>query len=154
DLVVYNRLVATILTVDGVYDVSLDVYQAGPDADPHGRSNLSPMPPDTRPRLQAANLDVHLRGALIALDASLQVERLGVATIAPVGVALEQIRDDVTQKLQAGLRPAARSARRRWAVRSPTPRRTGSHSSRTARRSSTRPSSSRKASASHVRTPS
>ena len=37
----------------------VDVFQAG--AGPRGRSNLSPMPPDTRPRLQAANLDVHLR---------------------------------------------------------------------------------------------
>jgi uncharacterized phage protein gp47/JayE len=99
DTVVYNQLVAAIVEVSGVYDVSLDLYQAGVATT--GRRNLMPVPPDTRPRLQAANLDVRLRGALVALDVSVQVELLGLATLAPLDSAVATIRDDVTQRLQA-----------------------------------------------------
>ena len=99
DTVVYNRLVAAIIAVNGVYDVSLDLYPAGATLQ-SGRRNLIPAPPDTRPRLQAANLDVRLRGALVALDVSIEVERKGLAAIADPATALGQIRADVTQRLQ------------------------------------------------------
>jgi hypothetical protein len=99
DTVVYNRLVAAIVDVPGVYDASLDIFQAGVATS--GRRNLLPMPPDTRPRLQAANLDVRLRGALIALDVSVEVELLGLATLAPLDSAVATIHDDVAQRLQA-----------------------------------------------------
>jgi uncharacterized phage protein gp47/JayE len=99
DTVVYNRLVATVVDVPGVYDVSLDVYQA--DATDHtGRRNLLPRPADTRPRLQDANLDVRLRGALVALDVSVQVERKGLAVIADRNTALGEIHNDVVLRLQ------------------------------------------------------
>ena len=99
DTVVYNRLVAAIIAVNGVYDVSLDLYPAGATP-PTGRRNLIPAPPDTRPRLQASNLDVRLRGALVALDVSIEIERKGVAAIADPATALGQIRQDITQRLQ------------------------------------------------------
>jgi uncharacterized phage protein gp47/JayE len=99
DTVVYNRLVATIVDVPGVYDVSLDLYQAG--ASEHtGRRNLLPKPSDTRPRLQDANLDVRLRGALVALDVSVEVERKGLAVIADRDTALAEIHNDVVRRLQ------------------------------------------------------
>jgi hypothetical protein len=98
DTVVYNRLVAAIVDVAGVYDVSLDIFQ--PSVATSGRRNLLPVPPDTRPRLQAANLDVRLRGALVALDVSVEVELLGLATLAPLDSAIATIHDDVALKLQ------------------------------------------------------
>jgi uncharacterized phage protein gp47/JayE len=98
DTVVYNRLVAAIVDVAGVYDVSLDIFQ--PSVATSGRRNLLPVPPDTRPRLQAANLDVQLRGALVALDVSVEVELLGLATLAPLDSAIATIHDDVALKLQ------------------------------------------------------
>jgi uncharacterized phage protein gp47/JayE len=101
DTVVYNRLVAAIVDVPGVYDVSLDVFQ--PSIATTGRKNVPPVPPDTRPRLQAANLDVRLRGALIALDVSVQVELLGLAQLAPLDSAISTIHDDVAAKLQTVL---------------------------------------------------
>jgi uncharacterized phage protein gp47/JayE len=100
ETIVYNRLVAAIVAIAGVYDVSLDVYPAGA-ADPSGRSNLLPNPPDTRPRLQAPNLDVRLRGALVAMDVSVEVERKGLAAIADADTALATIRDDLKSRLQA-----------------------------------------------------
>src|SRR5205814_3319178 len=69
DTIVYNRVVGAVVDVPGVYDVSLDLYQADPTKH-SGRRNLLPAPPNTRPRLQPANLDVHLRGALVAVDVS------------------------------------------------------------------------------------
>lgn len=98
DTVVYNRLVGAIVDVPGVYDVSLDLYPAGTTAS--GRRNLMPVPADTRPRLQAANLDVRLRGALVALDVSVEVERKGLATLAAAETALGKIRDDLALRLQ------------------------------------------------------
>lgn len=100
DAVVYNRLVAAIVAVSGVYDVSLDLFQAGA-VTPTGRRNLMPAPPQTRPRLQAANLDVRLRGALIAIDVSVEVERKGLAALADPRTALATIRDDIARRLQA-----------------------------------------------------
>ena len=81
--------------------MSLDVFQ--PSIATTGRKNVPPVPPDTRPRLQAANLDVRLRGALIALDVSVQVELLGLAQLAPLDSAIATIHDDVAAKLQAVL---------------------------------------------------
>jgi uncharacterized phage protein gp47/JayE len=101
DTLVYNRLVAAIVDVAGVYDVSLDLFQ--PSVTTTGRRNLLPVPPDTRPRLQTANLDVRLRGALIALDVSVEVELLGLATLAPLDSAIATIHDDVALKLQTVL---------------------------------------------------
>jgi uncharacterized phage protein gp47/JayE len=101
DTVVYNKLVGAVVDVPGVYDVSLDLFQAGGPA--QGRRNLLPAPPNTRPRLQDANLDVHLRGALVALDVSVGVERLGLAVIADRTTALAQIHDDLVLRLQAQL---------------------------------------------------
>jgi uncharacterized phage protein gp47/JayE len=101
DTVVYNRLVAAIVDVPGVYDVSLDIFQ--PSIATSGRRNLLPVPPDTRPRLQASNLDVRLRGALVALDVSVEVELLGLAQLAPQDSAIATIHDDVAAKLQTAL---------------------------------------------------
>jgi len=60
---VYNRLVADVMAVDGVYDAVIDVYQMG---GPPRRANLYPDPVTTRVELE--QLDVTIRGALVALD--------------------------------------------------------------------------------------
>lgn len=99
DTVIYNQLVAAIIAVAGVYDVSLDVYPAGA-VDHTGRQNLLPNPPQTRPRIQAPNLDVRLRGALVAIDVSVEVERKGLAAIANADTALAEIKTDLKSRLQ------------------------------------------------------
>ena len=94
--IVYNRLVAAIIAVDGVYDVSLDIFPAG--AEPSGRRSLTPTPATTRPRLD--DLDVTLRGALIALDVAVQIDRKGLAATADPAQALEDARTDILNRLQ------------------------------------------------------
>jgi uncharacterized phage protein gp47/JayE len=95
--VVYNRLVAAIIAVDGVYDVSLDVFPAGA-TEQAGRRSLTPSPATTRPRLDL--LDVTLRGALIALDVAVVIERRGLAATQDPAQAIEDARSDILARLQ------------------------------------------------------
>jgi uncharacterized phage protein gp47/JayE len=95
ETVIYNRLVAAIIGVDGVQDVSVDLYAAA--AAPSGRRNLFPSPPDTRPRLDV--LEVTLRGALVALDVTADVERRGLAATADAAAGLAAARDDIARRL-------------------------------------------------------
>jgi hypothetical protein len=96
ETIVYNRLVAAIMAVEGVSDVSLDLFPATA-LPPAGRRNLVPAPPDTRPRLDV--LDVTLRGALIALDVAAVVERRGLAATADPASALADARADIARRL-------------------------------------------------------
>jgi uncharacterized phage protein gp47/JayE len=98
ETIVYNRLVAAIVAVDGVYDVSLDLFPAAA-VEQAGRRSLTPTPATTRPRLDL--LDVTLRGALIALDVAVAIERTGLATTQDATQALEDARADVLNRLQA-----------------------------------------------------
>jgi len=94
--VVYNQLVAAIMAVEGVHDVVVDLFPAGTPTG--GRQNLTP-PPGTRPRLAPTDLDVTLRGALIALDVTVVVERLGLLAGAEAQSALDTIRTDILGRL-------------------------------------------------------
>jgi uncharacterized phage protein gp47/JayE len=103
--VVYNQLVAAIMAVEGVYDVVVDLYPPGVDdgrgpvdQPPRSRQNLTPNP-GTRPRLD--ELDITLRGALIALDISVAVERKGTAAGTDGASALSEIKTDVEARLTA-----------------------------------------------------
>ena len=97
ETVVYNRLVAAIIAVEGVYDVSLDLFPVGA-SEQAGRRSLTPTPATTRPRLDL--LDVTLRGALIALDVAVVVERRGLGATADPAQALEDARSDILSRLQ------------------------------------------------------
>ena len=59
---------------------------------------MTPTPATTRPRLD--DLDVTLRGALIALDVAVQIERKGLAATADPAQALEDARTDILNRLQ------------------------------------------------------
>jgi hypothetical protein len=71
---IYNRLVADLMAIDGVYDAVVDVFQIG---QPARRSNIHPVPATTRVVL--ASLDVALRGAMVALDVTAGVTLLSFA---------------------------------------------------------------------------
>jgi hypothetical protein len=93
----------------------LDVWPAPPSSDdpdsadvaevaevPHaGRQNLFPRPPRLRPRLDV--VEVTLRGALVALDLTVAVERLGMALATDPAKALADARDDIAARLADGL---------------------------------------------------
>ena len=96
ETIVYNRLVAAVMALEQVFDVSLDLYLIG-GGTTQGRQNLAPSPPDTRPRLD--ELEVTIRGALIALDVSVEVQRLGLAATGDGPTALAGVRDEIATRL-------------------------------------------------------
>lgn len=98
--IVYNQLVAGIMAVAGVQDVILDVTRFG-SPDTQGRQNLYPEPPNTRPRLDL--VDVTLRGAPIALDVTVTVERKGLAAAADRATALHDIESALQSVIPAAL---------------------------------------------------
>lgn len=100
--VVYNRIVAVVMALDGVLDVVLDLSPAAAGPEPAGRRNLRP-PSGTRPWLGADELEVTLAGALVALDVTVELERLGSAATADATVALQAARADVADRLAAAL---------------------------------------------------
>jgi uncharacterized phage protein gp47/JayE len=100
--IIYNRIVAAVMAVDGVYDAVVDL---GPNdaAVAPGRKNL-PAPEGTRPRLDA--LAVTLRGALVALDITAQVELFDLAATEDPASILATVASDIAARLTAALQVA------------------------------------------------
>jgi len=102
---VYNRLVADLMAIDGVYDAVVDVYQIG---QPPRRSNVHPVPVTTRVVL--TELDVALRGAMVALDVTAGINLLSFAAegdpIAQRANAIKDIHERLTTLLPT-LAPSA-----------------------------------------------
>lgn len=99
ETLIYNRIVSDLMAIEGVYDVVVDLYEAGgPQV---GKHNLAPFPSDTRPEL--AESDVTLRGALVALDVTVEIELLGIATTSDPETECDKARDDVFVKLTSKL---------------------------------------------------
>jgi uncharacterized phage protein gp47/JayE len=101
---VYNRLVAAIIAVDGVQDVILDVFPASA-AEPHGRQNITPTS-STKLHVEEP-LDVELRGAPIAVDVTVSVEPIGPTALLDRSVALDDIGTEVRAKVTAVVAAAA-----------------------------------------------
>jgi uncharacterized phage protein gp47/JayE len=97
--VIYNRVVAELMAIEGVYDVVVDLYEVG--GTPPGKHNLRPRPSDTRAQL--VEKDVTLRGALIALDVTVEIELIGIAVTSDPDTEADQARDDINAKLSIGL---------------------------------------------------
>ena len=95
DPVIYNQLVTAIMVVDGVQDVVLDVHRGTEFA--IGRQNLAPEADGTRARLD--RLDVTLRGAPIALDVSVIVERIGPGLDVEESVELANTTADIQNRI-------------------------------------------------------
>jgi uncharacterized phage protein gp47/JayE len=106
DMVVFNALVADIMVLDGVFDVSLEIAAKGAD-DVHRRRNIAAVPPTSRPRLAPDDLRVDLRGEEIALAVAATVERRGLAATDPPAAALARIHDSIDLRLRAFVRSLA-----------------------------------------------
>jgi uncharacterized phage protein gp47/JayE len=93
--VIYNQLVAAIMVLEGVQDVVLDVHRGTEFS--IGRQNLPPERDGTRARLD--RLDVTLRGAPIALDVTVIVERIGPGLDLEESVELANTTADVQSRI-------------------------------------------------------
>lgn len=93
--VIYNRLVAAVLGVDGLLDAVLEIGFR--DGTLH-RYNLRPAG-GTRASLADGDLTVSVRGDRVVLDVSVTVERLGLAASSSATSALAAIRHDIEERL-------------------------------------------------------
>jgi hypothetical protein len=111
EVVVYNRLVAAVMAVDGVLDVSFELFPWTPamaDADRRGRVNLM-TPATRRPRLGEGGTDLVMRGALVALDLSFVVDRKDPYDKLDAQTELARVRGDLLARLGGALASASGS---------------------------------------------
>jgi uncharacterized phage protein gp47/JayE len=97
DPIIYNQLVTAIMVIDGVQDVVLDVHP-GTDYE-IGRQNLPPPADRQGTRARLDRLDVTLRGAPIALDVTVVVERIGDGLDVEESVELANTKADVQTRI-------------------------------------------------------
>lgn len=108
-VVVYNRLVAALMAVEGVQDVSFELFPWTPgmaDGLRRGRTNLM-TPATRRPRLAADGVELVMRGALVALDLTIEVERQGLYAARDAGAELGRVRVDLLARLGTALAGAS-----------------------------------------------
>lgn len=80
ETLVYNRLVARLMALDGVLDVAVALYPEGKSA-LDGRKNLIADNPNARP--VRGRVDIKLGGSLILIDVAVNVVLQGAALAAP-----------------------------------------------------------------------
>ena len=99
ETLVYNRLVAQLMALDAVLDVSVALYPADKTA-LDGRKNLIPDNPNARPVRGA--VDIAIGGSLIMLDVAVNVTLQGAALAAPDPSAPRAAAlADIAEKLKA-----------------------------------------------------
>lgn len=109
ETLVYNRLVGVVMGIEGVDDAIIDVYPTPPPAAPDppaarvGRSNVVPVPADTRIRLPGKP-EVMVWGALVAIDVRVDIRPLGIAVFADPASAAYDARLDIQRRLAEYLR--------------------------------------------------
>ena len=107
ETLVYNRLVATLIRLDGVLDVALEMFPQADPAQPK-RKNILPIDPALRP--VAGKVDVQLRGSLILLDVALGVTRKGAGLLTDPVQMSATIATDATALLNLRFRTGALAA--------------------------------------------
>jgi uncharacterized phage protein gp47/JayE len=96
DTVVHNALVAAAMSVQGVYDVAIDVTPAG---QPTVQANVE-VPQQQR---AALSITVQLRAAPVAFDLAVAVMPLGTATLTSKQAALAEISADIQRRLATAM---------------------------------------------------
>ena len=108
ETVVYNRLVAALMTIDGVLDTAFELFKvpdpsASPAEVPTAR-HMNLRPPQTlRPSIETANggvLEVHVGGELVTLDVVVTVVLKNVIPGTSDADNLENARVDISGRLR------------------------------------------------------
>ncbi|MCB9526951.1 MAG: baseplate J/gp47 family protein [Myxococcales bacterium] len=99
EALVYNRLVARLMAVDGVLDVDVELSPHGA-ASPTKRRNVMPSDPGQRPRLaEPGGLVVRLGGAPLALDVKVRITLIGAGLVGDAATNLDAARRLVADAL-------------------------------------------------------
>lgn len=106
EAIVYNRLVAALMDIPGVLDVTLDLYPNAPNATPPSHRNLIP-PKTLRPTVVDAEgglVRVDIGGQLVALDVQVRVTLRGAGLEGDLTANREDARTQVAGQLRDGVR--------------------------------------------------
>jgi uncharacterized phage protein gp47/JayE len=100
EVLVYNKIVAAVMAVDGVLDVVVEIgFQSTAAPVDLTRYNLRPNA-GRRPSLADQDMTVTLRGDRVVLDVSAEVERGPLTAGQETSDALEMIRRDISARLK------------------------------------------------------
>lgn len=100
EVLVYNRLVAQLMGIEGVLDVALEMF---PQADPGASRRRNVMPDNPRVRPTTGVITVSIGGALIMLDVTVDFALKGTGTIGDPATALEVARSEAASQLKDGV---------------------------------------------------
>ena len=100
EVLVYNRLVAQLMAIEGVLDVALEIF---PQADPGASRRRNVMPGNPQVRPTTGVIDVKIGGALIMLDVVVDFTLKGTGEIGDPATALEVARSETATRLKDGV---------------------------------------------------
>jgi uncharacterized phage protein gp47/JayE len=100
EALIFNRLVARLMALEGMLDVSLEMSLPG-DTGGGRQKNILPAKPGARPR--AGTVAVQVGASLILIDVSISVTLKGVALLDQPDPARESARAAVEAELRAGV---------------------------------------------------
>jgi len=100
EILVYNRLVAALMAMEGVIDVVLEMYPQAHPEQPH-RKNLVPDNPAVRP--VAGVIDISIGGALVMLDVTVAITLKGAGLLGDPATNLASALSEVEGQLHEGL---------------------------------------------------
>lgn len=102
---VYNRLVAALMALDGVLDAQVELYPQGAPASAPRRANIEPASP-LRPSVDVVHqgaLHVEIGGELIALDVAIDITLAGAGLVGDTVANLEEARIIAADQLREGV---------------------------------------------------
>ncbi len=107
EALVYNRLVARLMVLDGVLDVGVEMF---PQADPGAARRRNVMPDNPQVRPTTGTVVVSVGGALVMLDLSVDFALQGAGTIGDAATAREVARSEAASRLKDGVATLAAGA--------------------------------------------
>lgn len=107
ETLVYNRLVAALMALEGVLDVGIEMFPANDPGAPR-RKNLMPANPGVRP--SRGEVIVRLGGSLIVLDVLIAVTLRGPGLLGDAATNKQAARADAEVKLRDGVATIAAGA--------------------------------------------
>lgn len=101
ETLVYNRLVADLMALDGVLDVAVEMRAVSEAEGLPGRKNIIPAIPSARP--SAGTIAVSLGGALLVIDVTATVTLKAAGLIGDASANRESARASIEAELRAGV---------------------------------------------------
>ena len=100
EALIYNRLVAQLMALEGVQDVAVEIFPQNAPGGPR-RRNVVPDNPQVRP--VTGVVGVQIGGALIMLDVTLDFTLQGAGTLGDPATAREVARSEAASRLKDGV---------------------------------------------------